>query len=354
MTTPDDDGREVFMTGNFNGWQTHDPHYRMTRVGNGKFQYTLPLTPEIHFPLNYKYTKGNWDAEEIDASGVKTGNHELLLPKARVNDKIDRFLKDGQFTDIDFSPLIETVSDLFPIKSLHKRRRIRVLLPHNYHTSDQRYSVLYLQDAQNLWDKEAPFGTWGIDEQLKKMAISNMNNLMIVAIDHGDEERVIEFTPVQSPRIGKSEGRAYLKFIVRELKPYIDLHYRTLSARSDTGIGGSSMGGLISIYAGLIYPEVFSKLMIFSPSLWVTQNVYLDAIQFQSYFPMRIYLYAGGKESTSMLPNITKLKNIFEAKGYTSGDIAIKLSVNPSGGHSEKMWGGEFIPAVKWLFYSKS
>lgn len=262
-----------------------------------------------------------------------------------------RFKSEGKLNNNSFLPLIETVSDAFPMQALHKSRRIRVLVPFNYHRSSRRYDVLYLQDGQNLWDKAAPFGTWGIDEQLKKLALANKNDLIIVAIDHGETERIHEFTPLQGTRIGKGEGRAYLNFIVKELKPYIDQHFRTNPGRTHTGIGGSSMGGLISIYAGLIFPDIFSKLMIFSPSLWISQHVYLDAIHFHSSFAMRIYVYAGGNESTTMIPNVNKFISIIESKGYLDNDIHIRVAINPKGKHSEKVWGKEFVPAVKWLYY---
>lgn len=351
MNTVEDDGRDVFIAGNFNNWNPGDPNYLMTRIGEGEFTFTMAEVDKMQFPLIYKYVKGSWDNEETSAAGKKTKNRTLSLPRAMVKDKVARFNTNGVLDNSVFIPIIEIVSDAFPMHALDKFRRIRVLLPYNYHRTSKRYDVLYLQDGQNLWDKTAPYGTWGIDMRLQKLAIANKDDLIIVAIDHGEKERVNEFTPIQETRMGKAEGRAYLNFIVKELKPYIDYKYRTFSGREHTGIGGSSMGGLISIYAGLIFPSVFSKLMIFSPSLWVSQHVYLDAIRFHTAFAMRIYIYAGGSESKNMIPNIKKFISIIESKGYLNNDIHIRVALDPKGKHNEKVWGREFVPAVKWLFY---
>lgn len=96
-----------------------------------------------------------------------------------------------------------------------------------------------------------------------------MADIIIVSIDHAEDERIAEFTPSYRTRLGVGDGKKYARFLADTLKPHVDQHFRTLPDRVHTGIGGSSMGGLITIYAGLMYPEVYGKLMVFSPSLWV-------------------------------------------------------------------------------------
>ena len=111
------------------------------------------------------------------------------------------------------------------------------------------------------------------------------------------------------------------------------------------------MGGLISIYAGLMYPEVYGKLMIFSPSLWVAPNIHFNAIRFEQPESSRIYLYAGGKESENMVPNIRRFKEALEQKGHEGQMMDFKLAIDPNGQHNEHRWGREFPSALEWLFY---
>jgi predicted alpha/beta superfamily hydrolase len=122
-------------------------------------------------------------------------------------------------------------------------------------------------------------------------------------------------------------------------------------AREFTGIGGSSMGALISIYAGLMYPEVYSKLMIFSPALWVTPRIHFHFMNFGHSQDVKAYLYAGGDESETMIPNVQRFQEAFKAKS-TNANFEINLSIDPQGKHNEAYWGREFPLAIEWLFYS--
>ena len=151
MNTVEDDGRDVFIAGNFNNWNPGDPNYLMTRIGEGEFTITMAEVDKMQFPLIYKYVKGSWDNEETSAAGKKTKNRTLSLPRAMVKDKVARFNTNGVLDNSVFIPIIEIVSDAFPMHALDKFRRIRVLLPYNYHRTSKRYDVLYLQDGQNLY-----------------------------------------------------------------------------------------------------------------------------------------------------------------------------------------------------------
>ena len=252
-----------------------------------------------------------------------------------------------------YQPIIKVISHEVKPPPLGKERRIAVMLPHDYNQSRKRYPVLYLQDGQNLLEYRSPFGNWHVDKRMAKLAKEGMGELIVVAIDHADDERIREFSPPSVTKYGTSFGREYARFMAEELKPYVDQNFRTRPDRQNTAIGGSSMGGLISIYSELIYPEVYGKMMIFSPSLWLTPKIYFRAINFSNPFFTKIYLYAGGKESKTMIPNIQRLKGALERKGLNSSKIQFKLSINPEGGHDENRWGEEFPTAVKWLFYEE-
>lgn len=254
----------------------------------------------------------------------------------------------------DLLPIVEVLSETFEIPQLNKKRRVHVLLPHDYYEKpDQHYPVLYMTDAQNLFGKGSPYGNWEIDKSLANLAEENKADVIIVAIDHGDEERINEFSPYDNPRLGKGLGSLFLRFVTETLKPHVDAHYRTKRDRLNTGMGGSSVGGLLSAYAALMFPHIFGRIMIFSPSLWISQKVYFDAIHFFEPFETRIYLYAGGKEGANMLPNFERFHKTLESQGFGYNRVKIKSSIDPDGEHAEKQWNKEFPIALKWLFFEQ-
>jgi predicted alpha/beta superfamily hydrolase len=250
----------------------------------------------------------------------------------------------------DLLPKIRVISENFEIPQLILTRRIAALLPHDYDRTDKRYPVLYLQDGQNLFDESAPFGNWGVTKQLARMSARGLGEFIVIAIDHGGDKRIKEYTPSYETKLGSGDGKKYVRFLSDTLKPYIDKHFRTLPGREHTGIGGSSMGALISIYAGLMYPEVYSKLMIFSPALWVTPKIHFHFLNFGLPQDVKVYLYAGGDESETMVPNVKRFKQAFIEK-TEQANFEIKLSVDPKGKHNEAYWGREFPYAAQWLFF---
>ncbi|MDX1407600.1 MAG: alpha/beta hydrolase-fold protein [Saprospiraceae bacterium] len=251
-----------------------------------------------------------------------------------------------------YLPHIELIADEFEVPQLGKTRRIWALLPHDYYTSRKRYPVLYLQDAQNLFDESAPFGNWAIDRRLAELAAhSASHKLIVVAIDHGGSERIKEYSPYYHRKFGQGEGKEYARFLIDTLKPYVDRTYRTRPERKDTGIGGSSMGALISAYTGLVHPENFGKLMIFSPSFWYSDRIYFDAFNYQYVLPMKIYLYAGEKESRYMTQHIRRFRDAVNARSFDNALTKFNIVINPDGEHNESFWGNAFNDAVEWLYF---
>ncbi|HRO09485.1 MAG TPA: alpha/beta hydrolase-fold protein [Saprospiraceae bacterium] len=251
-----------------------------------------------------------------------------------------------------YQPIIEILDSGFEIPQLGRKRRIAVLLPYDYYESDKKYPVLYLHDGQNLFDEYAPYGNWGIDKSLVSLSEEGIFNAIIVAIDHGGELRIQEYLPYSTPRYTQAEGDLYIRFMLEDLKPMIEEKYRVLGDRASTGIGGSSLGGLISLYAGFQHPDKFGKMMIFSPSLWISEAIYTLAKTFTPGGPTDIYLYAGGMESANHYGQVMRLDNILQEKRKYDGFDVI-FAHNPSGRHSEINWGQQFPIAFKWLFYSK-
>ncbi|MBC7408567.1 MAG: alpha/beta hydrolase [Arcicella sp.] len=349
LTTPVEDQRPVYLSGNFNAWLPDREELRLNKIEEGKYALKFPDTIKLPDTFEYKYTKGGWNQVELDEFGNGIPNRIAKIKNGVYQDFVPHWRMNGENLSENLMPEIRLISDKFEIPQLDRKRAVYILLPHNYENLKKHYPVIYLQDAQNLFGNGSEFGNWGIDKQLAVLSAREHGDVIVVAISHGGEERFQEYSPYNNPKLGKGQGRKYAQFLAKTLKPYVDKNFRTKPEREFTGIGGSSLGGLISIYAGLMFPESFGRLMIFSPSLWISPNIYFDAIDFLSHLPSRIYVYAGGKESSLMIPNVEKLKQTLERQGVKK--TVINLSLDPDGKHSEDQWGKEFPKAMQWLFY---
>lgn len=350
LYTPHDDLRPVYIVGNFNGWTVRDERCKMEKTADGRYRYVFQQPLHWNQPLEYKYVKGGWESEELDRKGHPPSNRRIETHRGKIKDVVPQWKQHANWYDPKFYPDIRVMAKRFNLPQLRRRRRISVLLPWNYEQTDRRYPVLYLQDGQNLFEPHAPFGTWGVDKQLAGLAQAGYGDFIVVAIDHGGKERIKEFFPYHSVRWGDGLGRDYARFLAETLKPYIDQHFRTLPERAHTGIGGSSMGGLISIYAGILFPHVFSKYMIFSPSLWVSNHIYTESEHFGNRPDTRIYFYAGGREGAGMIPGAHRFRDAVNKRGYAPGHLEFRLEIDPQGQHNEPRWGLEFPKAARWLF----
>ena len=350
ITTTDDD-RPVYVSGTFNDWTVQDEAYRMEPADRpGRYRRTFHF--EDGQRVEYKYTRGGWESVELAPNGESALNHTRHTGEPwRTPDRVENWASPGLEYQDRYLPKIEIISEDFEIPELIRTRRVAALLPHDYYTSDKRYPVLYLQDGQNLFDDYAPYGSWGVDKRLASLQERGMGDLIVIAIDHAHDKRMSEFTPSFRTRVGRGEGRAYTRFLAERLKPYIDQHFRTLPEPRHTGIGGSSLGGLISIYAGILYPEVYERILVFSPSLWVTADIPFNLMTLTHHYRGRIYLYGGEAESKNMVPNMERFRDQLLAQTGTTS-LSLRLSVDPLGQHNEARWGKEFPKAIEWLFFS--
>ena len=351
LTTDEDDTRPVYISGNFNDWHTQDTNFEMEKIGNGLYHYKF--APDFVYPTEmlYKFTKGDWSEVEIDKYGNKTENRSCKESKGVRKEHVDKWRKNWLPFKPNFLPSVHLISEEFEIPQLNKTRRIWALLPHDYETSSESYPVLYLQDAQNLFNEQAKYGNWEIDKKLAVMSEYNIGKIIIIAIEHAEQDRIKEYN-VGKTVLGVGQGKKYIRFITDTLMPFVDTTYRTKTEREFTGIGGSSMGGLVSIFSGLMYPEVYGKLMIFSPSLWVVPKMDFSNIDFSEPGDTKIYLYAGGEESTTMIEHVKKFKKSMINNEFVDDKMKIKLSINMLGKHNERYWSDEFPKAIEWLYFN--
>ena len=225
-------------------------------------------------------------------------------------------------------------------------RTIRVYLPTGYESTDEKYPVLYMHDAQNLFDTATAFsGEWRVDEFLDSQ---KGQKVIVVGIDHGNEKRIAELTPFPHEKYGGGEAAAYVDFIRETLKPHIDSTYRTLTAAENTAVMGSSLGGLVSFYAALKYPEVFGMAGVFSPSFWFSEEIYDFAEASEISKDARFYFLGGTSEDETLVSKIREMEELLLKKGLSEDNILVKIV--EGGEHNESFWSSEFPEAFQWLF----
>ena len=351
LTTDEDDFRPVYISGNFNHWKTQDAGFMMEKIGDGLYHYKFAQDFEYPSPMLYKFTKGDWSEVEIDKFDNRTENRVCTQSNGVHKEHVFKWRKNWLPFKPNFLPQVKLISDEFEIPQLNKTRKIWALLPHDYDGSQEYYPVLYLQDAQNLFNEKAEFGNWEIDKKLAVMAEYNIGKIIVIAIEHAEKDRIKEYN-VGKTVLGLGQGKQYIRFVTDTLKPFVDKNFRTKPDRENTGIGGSSMGGLVSIFSGLMYPEVYGKLMIFSPSLWVVPKLNIPTDNDDFFQDTKIYLYAGGDESATMIEHVKKFKSNMLKNEFVSDILKIKLSINLQGKHNESYWSDEFPKAIEWLFFN--
>ena len=227
---------------------------------------------------------------------------------------------------------------------LNINKKIWVYLPKNYSNSEKKYPVMYMHDAQNLFDAKTSYvGEWEVDETLNKMNAQ----LIVIGIEHGNEKRIDELTPYKNEKYGGGNGTNYLEFIIKTLKPKVDSMYRTKSNAKNTALFGSSLGGLISFYGVLKYPEVFGKAGVFSPSFWFSEEIY-SLMKNSDSTKAKIFFLCGDKESDTMVADLKKMEKILDRNRCECLKLN-KTVIIKDGEHNEKLWRENFEQAVKWL-----
>lgn len=229
---------------------------------------------------------------------------------------------------------------------LQIKKKIWIYLPNNYDLSTKKYDVIYMHDAQNLFDATTSYGgEWNIDEKLDSLSAP----IIVVGTEHGNDKRIDELTPFKNEKYGGGKADDYLNFVVKTLKPYIDKTYRTKPKSKNTIIMGSSLGGLTSYYAILKFPTVFGKAAVFSPSFWINKEIY-EATKKSSKIKAKIYFLCGDNESEDMVADLNKMELLLNSNRCYCLNLNRKKIVK-GGQHNEKLWRDGFVDALLWLGY---
>lgn len=239
---------------------------------------------------------------------------------------------------------------------LNNYRDILIFLPPSYHDSERHYPVLYMQDGQNLFDSHTSFsGEWHVDETMHQIAGEGLEAI-VVGITSRGEERISEYNPFSTPRFKHAHGEQYVRFLIETLKPMIDADFRTLPDAPHTGILGSSMGGLISLYAWLAYPWTFGLCGAMSPSLWIARQAMTDHVRRSAFNEGRLYLDVGMRElprkynrfGNSVAEAAAMLHDRLQERGY-SGSRRVKYIEDRAGEHNEAAWARRLPDALRFL-----
>jgi predicted alpha/beta superfamily hydrolase len=239
----------------------------------------------------------------------------------------------------DDKRVVGTVKVLEKLRSpqLGNERDILAYLPPSYATGDRRYPVIYMHDGQNLFDPTTSFGgEWEVDQTMEAASRDGLEAI-VIGIPNSGEERCNEYSPFKDAKAGGGKGDDYLDFIIDTLKPIIDAEFRTLTGRLHTGIAGSSMGGLITLYAFFRNPQTFGFCGAMSPSLWFANREIFDYIELTDFIPGRIYLDCGTREGNDAMHDVRRLRDMLLKKGYRSNRDLLCL-IERGGGHNEASW----------------
>ena len=227
-------------------------------------------------------------------------------------------------------------------------RDIQVYLPPSYRDSARHYPVVYMHDGQNLFDATTSFaGEWAVDDTLERVGPEGVEAI-VVAIPNMGDARTDEYSPFHDARRGGGRGDAYLEFIVRTLKPLVDEHFRTRRERSHTGIMGSSLGGLISLYGFFREPAVFGFAGVMSPALWFGDRAIFDVVGRASGWTGKVYLDIGTAEGRVQVRNARLMGRLLR-RTASRPRLNLMYVEDRGAGHHEHAWAGRFERAIRFL-----
>ena len=234
-------------------------------------------------------------------------------------------------------------------------RNVFVYLPPQYAAEpERRFPVFYLHDGQNLIDPHTsylPGRTWHAGEAADSTnAAGSAQPVILVGIANTGLRRMAEYTPTRDFRMGGGDGPTYGRMLIQELKPFIDRTYRTLTGAAHTGLGGSSLGGLITLYLGLKYSLVFGLLAVLSPSIWWDHRSILTLVQAAKPRPkLRIWLDIGSGEGARHARDTEQLNRMLIAGGWQP-DVDLRFLLVPGALHDEDAWAARFPQVLEFLF----
>lgn len=330
---------------------------QLQRQADGRFAgtFTVPAGTRVEF----KFTLGSWEGVEKTAAGGDVPNRTLMALASGTHEfTVARFANQA--------PKSSVVGDVryhqkFASKILKNERTLVVYVPPGYEKEkSERYPVLYMHDGQNLFDAGSSFigVEWQADETVERLIKEGKIPPIIVVGIYNNAERMNEYTPTRDAgRQGGGRGAKYARFVIEEVKPFIDKTYRTKPGREDTAIAGSSLGGLISLYMGVEHGDVFSKVGVISPALMWDEASLLKKIEAKPEVlkRLRVWLDMGTKEgvtlgSFSLALTYTERLTKAMTKGGLKDGVDYKYVEAEGAVHNEGAWAERFDQVLVFLY----
>jgi predicted alpha/beta superfamily hydrolase len=255
----------------------------------------------------------------------------------------------------------------FTSKIFHNTRMLRVWLPANYgspHNAHRTYPVLYMQDGQNLFDEAtSDAGEWHLDETVDHLVGSfKIPPMIVVGIDYAGDQRSSEYLPYRDPHHAQYDvpvpkelrGKDYTTFLLTEVMPFIEKKYRVSRGAANTGIGGASYGGVITLYTVLQHPGIFGHVLVESPVLGVGDGQLLKDVERAKELPQRMFVAMGTNETkdpdynAELVKSVEELQTILRQKGM--GPDRLKVVVEEDAVHNEGAWSRRLPEALLFLY----
>lgn len=242
----------------------------------------------------------------------------------------------------------------FRSRFLRNQRDLIVYTPPGYHLhSARRFPVLYLHDGQNLFDGATSFipgQDWHVGPTADHCIHSGDVEPLIIVGMYNTRARIREYTPTHVPRLGGGRADRYAKFLIEEVKPFVDREYRTLSGSQHTGIGGSSLGGLVSLYLGLKHSAIFGRIAALSPSVWWNQLVIHRFAESMNVEPRpRIWLDIGTREGPRIVQDVERFRDVLLQKGWKLNED-LHFERVQGAEHNEAAWAQRVGPFLRFLY----
>ena len=252
----------------------------------------------------------------------------------------------------------------FPSRVFRNTRYLRVWLPPGYDdagNAGRHYPVLYLNDGQNLFESSTAFAgvEWQVDETADRLIReSTVPPMILVGMDNTGKERIREYMPFRSmhPRMLRVQGRYYPDFLMKEVMPFVERNYRAATGPENTGLGGSSLGGLIALYTAIARPGTIGRLLLESPSLWASGRQRVKESRSVRIWPERMFLAVGSSEAGSAARSRTVVDDVRELAAIMRravlSESRLRLVVKDGAGHNEAAWAERFPEALRFLYGS--
>ncbi len=358
---------KLYISGDIDPLGPWDPgKVPLGKIGDGLYAITLVLP--LDSSLKYKFTRGTWETVEKGPDFEEIPDREHTVTGDETVPVIIENWRDFR-ADFGFDAPLHTVAGNFRLHldfeaaKLGNSRTIIVYLPPDYTDEDEnvRHPVLYMHDGQNLFDAGSSFigVEWNVDETVNRMAEAGQVQPVIVVGIYNTSDRVFEYTPATDRARGGGGANLYADFLVNELKPFIDDNYRTLPDRANTGVMGSSLGGLVSLYLAWEYPNVFSKVGAMSTSYgWANEHI-LRFVEGKSRpRGLTVWIDMGtaedstdrdGDEVPDILSQHRRFRDILMEKGFDLGRT-LRFVEDEGAVHNERAWASRFPQALEFLY----